>query len=145
MRLLYRNARVLVTVFLSAFVCACALFQPVEPLDFGGHLVSIDITGDTIVDVGDTIRLTGTGRLDGLIGLLAYDPLRDARWSSSSPGIAILTSPPATAADTLASSILVRGIRPGRVAIEASARGITGTHVVFISRVTTRPSMGVVR
>jgi hypothetical protein len=98
------------------------------------------VGGDSAVGVSDTVRLSATGQVGGLIGLLAYDPLRDAKWSSSDPGIATVEAPAPTPDDTLASPILVRGIRPGRVVIEATARGITGSKVMVVTRVITRPS-----
>ena len=107
---------------------------------FASHLVSISVGGDSAVVVGDTVRLNATGYLDGLIGLLAYDPLRDATWSSSDRSIATVERPTPSPADTLASPILVRGVRPGRVVIEASARGVTGSKVVVVTRIITRPS-----
>jgi hypothetical protein len=130
-----------IALLIAPIMASCALFEPVAPLDIaGGHLERISISGDTIVSVGDTIRLSATGAVDGLIGLLSYDPLRDARWSSSSSATAPVMPTPANASDTLASYILVRGVRPGRVTIEATARGITGTHIVVVTRVSARPS-----
>ena len=107
---------------------------------FASHLVSISVSGDSAVVVGDTIRLKATGSLDGLIGILAYDPLGDAKWSSSDPSVATVVRPTPSPDDTLASAVLVRGIRPGRVVIEASARGVAGSKVVVVTRVITRPS-----
>jgi hypothetical protein len=107
---------------------------------FAGPLMAISVGGDSAVAVSDTVRLSATGQVGGLIGLLAYDPLRDAKWSSSDPGIATVEAPAPTPDDTLASPILVRGIRPGRVVIEATARGITGSKVMVVTRVITRPS-----
>lgn len=106
-----------------------------------GPLLSISVGGDSAVAVGDTIRLNATGGVGGLIGLLAYDPLRDAEWSSSDPSIATVARPAPSPGDTLASHILVEGIRPGRVVIEASTRGVTGSKVVIVTRVITRPSI----
>ena len=50
-------------------------------------------------------------------------------------------TPDPSPGDTLASPILVRGIRPKRVVIEASARGVTGSKVVVVTRIITRPSV----
>lgn len=108
---------------------------------FAGPLQSIWIGGDSAVAVGDTITLRATGQVGGLIGILAYDPLGDATWSSSDQSVATVTRPAPTPADTLASHSLVRGVRPGRVLIEASARGVTGSKIIVVTRVITRPSM----
>jgi len=108
---------------------------------FNGGLQSISIHGDSAVTVGDTIRLTATGGVGGLVGILAYDPLRDASWSSADRSVAEVVRPAPTPDDTIASPILVRGIRPGRVVIEASARGITGNKIVVVTRIIARPSL----
>lgn len=128
-------------LFVAPPLGACALTRPVDLSDlFGGSLLSISVGGDSTVAVGDTIRLHAVGGLGGLIGLLSYDPLRDATWSSSDPTLAVVVRPAPTPDDTLASPILVRGLRPGRVVIEASARGITGNKIVVVTRIITRPS-----
>ena len=60
-------------------------------LDFvGGHLTSISVDHGAIVEVGDTVRLSATGSVDGLIGLFSYDRLLDASWAISDPTIAQL-------------------------------------------------------
>ena len=108
---------------------------------FAGPLQNIWVGGDSAVSVGDTIRLRATGQVGGLIGILAYDPLRDAAWSSSDQAVATVTRPAPSPDDTLASHILVRGIRPGRVVIEASARGVTGSKIIVVTRIIARPSL----
>jgi hypothetical protein len=134
-----RKARALaLTLLLLSALSACHLLDDFNFL--GSHLVGIGVSGDTVVAVGDTIHLKAAGSLDGLIGLLAYDPLRDARWSVSPPGIATIARPPASPEDSLASSAIITGREPGRVVIEASARGITGTHVVLVVRMAPLPS-----
>ena len=122
-------------LLVSTSLSACDL----EALDFGGHLVSVGVTGATAVTVGDTIRLQATGQVDGLIGILAYDPLRDAEWSSADNRIATLTRPPASPEDTAASSAIIRGVSPGRVLITASARGISGARVILVTRIPMAP------
>ena len=94
------------------------------------RLVLIDVAGDTTVAVGDTIRLTATGTRDLIAS--TPDPLLDARWQSMDSRIASVVLLPRTAADSLASPALVRGVQPGRVMIQVSARGITATHVVNV-------------
>jgi hypothetical protein len=107
---------------------------------FAGPLQAISIGGDSAVAVGDTIRLEATGQVGGLVGILAYDPLRDAAWSSSDSTIAKVARPLPNPADTLAAPILVHGVRPGRVVIEASARGVTGHKLIVVTRIITQPS-----
>lgn len=123
------------TLLVLVCLCGCDLSGLTDIS--GGHLTSIDIYGDTLVAVGDTVRLSATGRLDGLIGILSYDPMNDARWSSWPPSIAIVES------SAKGSTILLRGISPGRAIIEAKARGVTGTYVVFVHRQLPPPSMDV--
>jgi hypothetical protein len=117
-------------------VCGCD-FSSLTALsnDFGGHLTRIGVSGDTIVAVGDTVRLRAAGSLDGLIGILSYDPMNDARWSSWPTSVAVVQS------GAKGSTILLRGISPGLAIIEAKARGVTGTYVVFVHRQLPPPSM----
>lgn len=121
-------------------VCGCDLTELTDV--FSTHLTAITISGDTLVAVGDTVRLRAAGSLDGLVGLLSYDPLRDARWSSSDRTIAVVQAAPPSPDDTLYSMIIVRGVRPGPVVIRAKARGRTGEHVVFVHRPLPPASIG---
>jgi hypothetical protein len=137
----HRLSQIVALLIAAPGLGACDLMRPVDLTDiFGSPLLSISVAGDSDVVVGDTIRLKATGSVGGLIGLLSYDPLRDAKWSSSDTSIAMVIRPAPSPADTLASPILVRGIRPGRVVIEASTRGVIGSKVVVVTRVITRPS-----
>jgi len=129
---------------LLVLVCLCGCdFSSLTALSdsFGGHLISVSISGDTLVAVGDTVRLRAAGSLDGLIGILSYDPVHDARWSSSYTKIAVGQPAPRSPDDTLFSMIIVRGVRPGRVTIQATARGYTGEHVLVVHRQLPPPSM----
>ena len=116
-------------------LCGCDLSGLTGLADlFGGHLTGIGISGDTLVAVGDTVRLSAAGSLDGLYGLLSYDPVHDARWSSSDRKVAVVEPAPPSPNDSLYSMIIVRGVRPGPVIIRATARGQTGMHVMFVHR-----------
>lgn len=98
-------------------------------LDFvGGHLTSISVDHGAIVEVGDTVRLSATGSVDGLIGLFSYDRLLDASWAISDPTIAQLQllPPPPPQDSTTPTRTLVRGRRPGTVTVTATARGLSG-------------------
>jgi hypothetical protein len=100
----------------------------------GGHLISISIDQGAIVEVGDTVRLTATGGVDGLIGLFGYDRLLDARWAVSDPTIAqlqLLPPPPPEDSSTSAQT-LIRGQKPGTAHVTATARGITGDATVRV-------------
>lgn len=102
----------------------------------GGHLTSISVDHGAIVEVGDTVRLSATGGVDGIIGLLAYDRLLDATWTISDPTIAQLQLLPAPLPPPQDSSTptrtLVRGRRPGTVTVTASARGLSGAAPVRV-------------
>ena len=98
-------------------------------LDFvGGHLTSISVDHGAIVEVGDTVRLSATGSVDGLIGLFSYDRLLDASWAISDPTIAQLQPlpPPPPEDSSTPTRTLVRGRRPGTVTVTATARGLSG-------------------
>jgi hypothetical protein len=110
-----------------AFVLtACA---DLTGLDFvGGHLTSISVEHGGIVEVGDTVRLSATGSVDGIIGLLSYDRLLDASWAISDPTIAQLQllPPPPPQDSSTPTRTMVRGRRPGTVTVTATARGLSG-------------------
>jgi hypothetical protein len=101
---------------------------------YSSNLKSIGVTSGGIVEVGDTIRLDASGSVTGLIGLLAYDPVLDAKWSVSDPLIGKLEAlPPPPPEDSFPhASVLVRGLQPGRVTVFAQARGITGSAEVRV-------------
>jgi hypothetical protein len=94
----------------------------------GGHLTGISVDHGAIVEVGDTVRLSATGSVDGIIGILFYDRLLDAIWTISDPTIAQLQPlplPPPQDSST-PTQTLVRGQQPGTVTVTASARGLSG-------------------
>jgi hypothetical protein len=100
----------------------------------GGHLVSISVSDGTLVEVGDTVRVTAIGAVDGLLGLFGYDYVRDARWTVSDPSIARVEAapPPPPEDSTWNGRALIRGLRPGSVRVMATARGVTGEATVRI-------------
>jgi len=118
--------RRMIPLAVPLFLTACV---DLTGLDIaGGHLTSISVDHGAIVEVGDTVRLSATGSVDGIIGILFYDRLLDASWTSSDPKIAQLQPlplPPQQDSST-PTQTLVRGLRPGTVTVTASARGLSG-------------------
>ena len=123
-------------VSLAVSLAGCALPSDLDIA--GGRLQAIGISGDTVVAVGDSTRLTATGSVSGLVGILSYDPLADARWSTSNPGLVTVMPIPPTANDTFpAARVLIRGMSEGTATISVSARGISAQwlmHVVAPAR-----------
>jgi len=120
---------------LVVWLCGCDLSALTALSDmFAGGLTGIGISGDTLVAVGDTVRLKAAGSVGGLVGLLSYDPVLDARWSSSDPTIAVVQHAPPSSEDTLYSMVVVRGVRPGTAIIQATARHQTGTFILHVHR-----------
>lgn len=113
---------------------SCNVFAPTEPLDIaGGALESISISGDTLLDVGDTLRLMATGNVSGVLGMFSYDPLADARWSTSNVGVASVAPRHETSPDSLAAArAMVRGVRAGTARIIVSARGVSASWPVHV-------------
>ncbi len=111
---------------IALVLTACA---DLTGLDFvGGHLTSISVEHGAVVEVGDTVRLSATGSVDGIIGIFSYDRLLDASWAISDPTIAQLQPlplPPPQDSST-PTRTLVRGRRPGTVTVTATARGLSG-------------------
>jgi hypothetical protein len=100
----------------------------------GGHLTGIDVTKGTVVEVGDTVRLTAAGDIDGLVGWFSYDPVLDARWTVSNPSIARLEPlPPPPKEDSFPKArTLVRGVSVGTVRVIATPRGVSGEATVRV-------------
>jgi hypothetical protein len=118
-------------------LCAVALSACIDftGLDIaGGHLTGIDVTKGTVVEVGDTVRLTAAGDIDGLVGWFSYDPVLDARWTVSNPSIARLEPlPPPPKEDSFPKArTLVRGVSAGTVRVIATARGVSGEATVRV-------------
>jgi hypothetical protein len=123
--------RRIISLAVTMFLTACVNFTGLDIA--GGHLTSISVDA-AIVEVGDTVRLSATGRVDGIIGILFYDRLLDARWAISDPKIAQLLPlplPPPQDSST-PTQTLVRGLLPGAVTVTASARGLSGNAPVRV-------------
>jgi hypothetical protein len=130
--MLIRSLRRFVPLAAALVPAACA---DLTGLDFvGGHLTGIAVDQGAIVEVGDTVRLTAMGAVDGLIGIFSYDRLLDARWAVSDPAIAqlqLLPPPPPEDSSTFA-QVLIRGVKPGTAHVTATARGFTGAATVRV-------------
>ncbi len=128
------SSRVLLCVAGSGLVLVLAACTDFTGLDFARtDLVSIGLTGESVVEVGDTVRVKATGGVSGIIGMFSYDLLPDARWSVSDPSIAQLQTPPPASIDTLfPAQMLVRGIRAGSTQIKATARGLSGDATIRV-------------
>lgn len=104
-----------------------------NPFADEGRLESIRISGDTMVAVGDTIRLSTWGNVGGVLGFLLYDRVLDAVWSASDPKIASIVPVKPIAGDTISgSAVILTGLRPGSVQVTAAARGVTGKTTVRV-------------
>ena len=94
----------------------------------GPTLISVTVTGDSVVAVGDTIRLTAVGGVGGGVGFLyGGDRLLDAVWSSADPAVAtveVRRPPPGDSTSTI--QAVVRGRRAGATRVRAEARGVSG-------------------
>lgn len=98
-----------------------------------GPLVSITVSGDTVVAVGDTVRLSTWGKRDGVLGMFVYDRVLDAAWSVSDPNVAsIVTVLPPPGDSTSTSAVIVTGRRQGNVQVTATARGVQGAREVVV-------------
>jgi hypothetical protein len=108
---------------------ACVDFTALDVA--GGRLVSIGVNQSTVVEVGDTIRLTATEHVDGIVGMLTYDPILDARWSVSDQTIARLEPlPPPPKDDSFPMARTL--VQPGTVHVMATARGTSGEAIVRV-------------
>lgn len=99
----------------------------------GGHLLSISVDNG-VVEVGDTVRLTAAGNVDGIVGILSYDPVLDARWAVSDSAIALVQALPLPPPEDSfpRARALIRGRRPGAVTVTATARGKSGEATVRV-------------
>lgn len=98
-----------------------------------GQLSSIRISGDSVVAVGDTIRLSARGTRAGVLGMFVYDRVLDASWSVSDPNVAtIVTVLPPASDSTSGSAVIVTGRRQGIVQVVASARGVQASRSVRV-------------
>jgi len=101
------------------------------------RLVGIAVEQGLVVEIGDTVRVTAAGDVGGVLGMLVYDPLPDARWSVADPSIARLEAlPPPPPEDSFPRArTLIRGVRPGETRITAMARGVSGQATVRVVQV----------
>lgn len=123
-------ARIGALILATTFLAGCDL----GVLDLaGGNLQKISLGGPSVVQVGDTIRLTASGTVDGLLGLLFLDRLLDARFTVSDPTVASI-SPfiPPKGDSTSFASVLVKGLKVGRVNVTASEGSKSDTHPVDV-------------
>jgi len=120
-------------VILAVAVTACDSLTGVETM-FDHRLVGIAVDQGSVVEVGDTIRLTAAGDVNGVLGMFMYDPVLDARWSLSDPTVAqlqLLPAPPPEDSFPRART-LIRGLRPGSTQVTATARGVSGQATVRV-------------
>ncbi len=131
------TVRVLVRASIASLTCALLLSacRPItNPFADEGRLTRIEINGDSVVQVGNTLRLSTYGRVSGVVGILTYDRVLDAAWSASDPTIVSITPIKPPAGDsTSTASLLVRGVRAGSVQITVSARGVHATAPVRVT------------
>jgi hypothetical protein len=135
-------ARRLAVLIIAITVTACDALTGLSDLGndlddmFGTPLLGIGIGFDQgqVVEVGDTIRVTATGDLGGVLGIFMYDRLLDARWSVSDATIAQIQPlpPPPRDDSTSPTRTLIRGLRPGSTQVMATARGISGAGPVRV-------------
>jgi hypothetical protein len=117
----------LITTPLAATACKALDFSGLDEV-FSSNLTAIGVSSG-VVEVGDTIRLSATGSVSGLIGIFSYAPVLDAEWSVSDPRIAkLIPLPPPPPDDSFPHArILVQGVKPGTVSVSAQSHGIRGS------------------
>jgi len=122
-----RGFRLFVAVTLPLSGLACDSLTGINEM-FDHRLVGIAVDQGSIVEVGDTVRLTAAGDVDGVLGILMYDPVLDTRWSVSDPTVAQLQPLPLPPPEDSfpRARTLVRGLRPGLTSVTATARGVSG-------------------
>jgi hypothetical protein len=104
----------------------------------GGYLTGIGVHPDSAtMHVGDTLRMSATGGVSGLIGMLGYDPLPDATWQSSNSAVARLEPVAPPPPDSYpAARVRLLAWRPGETQVTVSARGFSATaRVIVISAI----------
>jgi len=119
-------------------VCAMTAcnWNVTNPFADEGQLASIAISGDSVVQVGDTIRLSAQGKVGGLTGLFSYDRVPDAVWAVSDPKIASIAPIKLPASDTTSgSAIILTGLKQGNVQVTATARGIQGARDIQVTAI----------
>jgi hypothetical protein len=121
---------------LALWLTACKL--DLSGLDvYGGQLTGISVSVDGLIgslpEVGDNMTLSAYGDVDGLAGLLSYDPVYDASWTVSDTTIARVETVPRHALESRGNSwIRLHALKPGTVQVRATARGKEGTVTVRV-------------
>ena len=104
-----------------------------NPFGNEGRLLSIAISGDSLVQVGDTIHLSARGKVDGVLGEFGYDRVLDAAWSISDPAIASISPVTLAPGDTTSgSTVKLRGLRTGSAQVTVTARGVRGVRAITV-------------
>src|SRR5690349_8051660 len=120
---------------LAALLGSTACFDLSNPMDpvVGGGLREIRVESDGFVEVGDTMVVSATGWLDGLIGMFSYAPILDARWSITPASVARLEPLGPPPADSFQQArTLVRGVSPGAAVVTATSSGKSGSTTVHV-------------
>lgn len=126
----------LVVLVGTVFVTGCNV-DPLGVSAFETGLNKISLTGPSTVQVGDTIRLTASGSVTGLIGFLLVDRIADGKFAVSDPAIAaILPFNPPSSDTTSFASVRVEGLKIGKVEVTVRARGKSETHSVEVTQAT---------
>jgi hypothetical protein len=132
---LTRANDVLIGVFLvgTMLVTGCSV-HPTGVSSLQTGLDRISLTGPSTVPVGDTIRLTATGSVTGLIGYLLIDRIPDGKFTVSDSTIAaIVPFNPAPGDTTSFASVRVEGVKSGTAQVTVRARGKSDTHAVQVT------------
>lgn len=122
----------LVSLATLATACNMGITEPASLDIAGGHLTAIGISGDSIVSVGDTIRLQASGSIDGLLGMFSYDPLDDAKWSTENATIATVTPRATQPGEQPYARAMISGVAQGTTFIKVSARGISARWPIHV-------------
>ncbi len=119
----------ILVVVLSLTACGNAT----NPLNNEGQLMSIGVSGTTVVQAGDTVQLSARGKVRGLLGPFTYDRVLDAVWAVSDPKIASIVPVKPIAGDTTSgSAIILTELQQGSVQVTATARGVQGSATVRV-------------
>jgi len=120
----------------TAFMSGCnADLLGVSSFETG--LDKISLYGPSTVQVGDTVRLSASGSVTGIIGYLLIDRIPDGKFAVSDPTIAaILPFNPPPGDTTSFASVRVEGLKIGRVEVTVRARGKSATHSVEVTPAT---------
>lgn len=141
MRRVRRRALVAASaLMISGCLDFTGLNEVTDTVGGGDGLVSITIYGDSVIAVGDSMRVTAGGTPSGVLGMFTYDRLLDAVWAPSDPRVASVEARLPPRGDSLSTTAaLVRGLRPGTVQITAAARGKAGHLTVHVVALTAAP------